>query len=236
MELFEEVGQTLSRTGQGLAQKARDTAQVTKLKLAVSEDERAIEGIYLSIGKAYCRMCEACSPEQLPSEATSEPIASLLTSLWERKQQSLFYIAANDQPTAVFVQLIKSVRNLLPISLDSKVGLPQSNDLFARIAVLHDQITGIAGQFIVDNAFCRCAGFNDFPNLRKIGSCVVAAVFTGDHSAFDDLGKIFPFCIIQNRGQFSGTPVFRPVGTGPAYILKTFIFRGNEMTHVLSLP
>ena len=81
MELFEEVGQTLSRTGQGLAQKARDTAQVTKLKLAVSEDERAIEGIYLSIGKAYCRMCEACSPEQLPSEATSEPIASLLASL-----------------------------------------------------------------------------------------------------------------------------------------------------------
>ena len=118
----------------------------------------------------------------------------------------------------------------------SKVGLPQSNDLFARIAVLHDQITGIAGQFIVDNVFCRCAGFNDFPNLRKIGSCVVAAVFTGDHSALDDLGKIFPFCIIQNRGQFSGTPVFRPVGTGPAYILKTFIFRGNEMTHVLSLP
>ena len=73
MELFEEVGQTLSRAGQGLAQKARDTAQVTKLKLAVSEDERAIEGIYLSIGKAYCRMCEACSPEQLPSEATSKP-------------------------------------------------------------------------------------------------------------------------------------------------------------------
>ena len=72
MELFEEVGQTLSRAGQGLAQKARDTAQVTKLKLAVSEDERAIEGIYLSIGKAYCRMCEACSPEQLPSEAASE--------------------------------------------------------------------------------------------------------------------------------------------------------------------
>ena len=57
MELFEEVGQTLSRTGQSLAQKARDTAQVTKLKLAVSEDERAIEGIYLSIGKAYCQMC-----------------------------------------------------------------------------------------------------------------------------------------------------------------------------------
>lgn len=89
MELFEEVGQALSRTGQGLAQKARDTAQVTKLKLAVSEDERAIEGIYLSIGKAYCQMCEACSPEQLPSEATSEPIASLLTSLRERKQQLL---------------------------------------------------------------------------------------------------------------------------------------------------
>ena len=65
MELFEEVGQTLSRAGQGLAQKARDTAQVTKLKLAVSEDERAIEGIYLSIGKAYCRMCEACSPETI---------------------------------------------------------------------------------------------------------------------------------------------------------------------------
>ena len=48
-----------------------------------------IKGIYLSIGKAYCRMCEACSPEQLPSEAASEPIASLLTSLRERKQQLL---------------------------------------------------------------------------------------------------------------------------------------------------
>ena len=74
MELFEEVGQTLSRAGQGLAQKARDTAQVTKLKLAVSEDERAIEGIYLSIGKAYCRMCKrdprnSCRPRPHPSRS-----------------------------------------------------------------------------------------------------------------------------------------------------------------------
>ena len=71
MELFEEVGQTLSRAGQGLAQKARDTAQVTKLKLAVSEDERAIEGIYLSIGKAYCQMCEACSPDRVSADKPS---------------------------------------------------------------------------------------------------------------------------------------------------------------------
>ena len=89
MELFEEVGQTLSRTGQGLAQKARDTAQVTKLKLSISEDERAIDSIYLSIGKAYCQLCEACSDEQLPPESKAEPLASLLERHRTRKQQML---------------------------------------------------------------------------------------------------------------------------------------------------
>lgn len=74
MELFEEVGQTLSRAGQGLAQKARDTAQVTKLKLAVSEDERAIEGIYLSIGKAIAGCAKrvprnSCRPRPHPSRS-----------------------------------------------------------------------------------------------------------------------------------------------------------------------
>ena len=89
MELFEEVGQTLSRTGQGLAQKARDTAQVAKLKLSISEDERAINGIYLSIGKAYCQLCESRPKDQLPPEAKSEPLSSLLESLRVRKQQML---------------------------------------------------------------------------------------------------------------------------------------------------
>ena len=89
MEFFEEVGQTLSRTSQGLAQKARDTAQVTKLKLSISEDERAIDGIYLSIGKAYCQLCESLPEDQLPPEARNEPLASLMESLRVRKQQML---------------------------------------------------------------------------------------------------------------------------------------------------
>lgn len=87
MELFDEVGQTLSKTGQGIAQKARDTAQITKLKLAVSEDERAINALYLSIGKAYCQLCGERPEDQLPPEATAEPLASLLGQFRARQKQ-----------------------------------------------------------------------------------------------------------------------------------------------------
>lgn len=89
---------------------------------------------------------------------------------------------------------------------------------------------------IVNNAFRCCTGFNDFPDLGKIGRCIMSAVFTGDHSALDDLGKVFPFCIIQDRSQFSGIPILGTVRARSTNVLKAFIFGGNEMAHVVSLP
>ena len=110
----------------------------------------------------------------------------------------LLDIAANDQSAAVFVQLIKPVCHFLTVGLDGKVSLSQCDDLFAWVAILHNQIAGIAGQFIVDNAFRCRTGFNDFPDLRKIGRGIMPAVFAGDHCALNDLGKILPLCIVQN--------------------------------------
>ena len=149
----------------------------------------------------------------------------------------LLDIAAHDQSAAVFAQLVETVCHFLPIGLDGEIGLSQRDDLFARITVLHDQIAGVAGQLVV-NKFLHTAVRHRrcFPDLRKTFGNVMPTVFTGDHSALDDLGKVFPFCIIQDRSQFSGIPILGTVRVRSANVLKAFIFGGNEMAHVVSLP
>ena len=77
-------------------------------------------------------------------------------------------VAANDQALAVFIQLIEPVGDFLTVSLDGEIGLTERNDFFTRVPILDDQITGVAGQLIIFDAFCRSPGFYDFVDVNKI--------------------------------------------------------------------
>jgi hypothetical protein len=80
----------------------------------------------------------------------------------------LFNVSANNKPFVVFVQLVKIVGNLLTACLNSKIGLPCGNNVLAWVTVLHNQITGVAREFIINNFF----GFPD------VGKTKVASVFS----------------------------------------------------------
>ena len=84
----------------------------------------------------------------------------------------LFNIAAYYKPFVVFIELVKIICDFLASGLDSKVSLSVSDNFFARIAVLDDEIAGIAGKLIVNNAF----GFVD---LNKMVVNIESAVFAG---------------------------------------------------------
>ena len=78
------------------------------------------------------------------------------------------YARVSSGKDAMLVQLVEPVSHFLPVGLDSKVGLAKRDNLFARIAVLDDKITGIPAQFIIHDPLAGGACLNDFPDLRKI--------------------------------------------------------------------
>lgn len=75
MAFLDELGKTLtktsqkiSQTGQTVAKKAKDMAEVSNLKLQVKEEERQLRGIYEEIGEKYCDLYGECPEEVLKEE------------------------------------------------------------------------------------------------------------------------------------------------------------------------
>jgi hypothetical protein len=69
-----------------------------------------------------------------------------------------------------------------------KIGLPQRDDLFARIAVLHDEITGVAREFVINLFTLGAAPDGDhFADLNKMVIDRDAAVLAGKHGPFEHL-------------------------------------------------
>lgn len=82
----------------------------------------------------------------------------------------LLDVAANHQPLVVLVQLVEVVCHFLPARLQGEIGLSKGNDFFARVAVLHDQVTGVTGEPVIENCFRFRPGrhFDRFPDLGKM--------------------------------------------------------------------
>ncbi len=53
MAFFEQIGKRLTDAGQNVAQQTKDLADVTKLKTAISEKEKKISQLFLSLGQTY---------------------------------------------------------------------------------------------------------------------------------------------------------------------------------------
>jgi len=53
MAFFEDLGKMISQTSQGAVQKAKDSAEVSKLKGIISDEEKRINAICTEIGKRY---------------------------------------------------------------------------------------------------------------------------------------------------------------------------------------
>lgn len=82
MAFFDDLGKKLSQTGAEAADKAKEVAQVAKLKSQISDEERNIKQQYIQLGKAFYEANPDCveSPyaEAISSiKASQEKIASL---------------------------------------------------------------------------------------------------------------------------------------------------------------
>lgn len=53
MAFFDDLGKKISQTGAEAADKAKEVAQVAKLKSRISDEERNIKQQYIQIGKAF---------------------------------------------------------------------------------------------------------------------------------------------------------------------------------------
>ena len=55
MDFFEKVGETVTEKGKEVADKARETAEIIRLKSQIATCEEVMKKNYLEIGKAYYR-------------------------------------------------------------------------------------------------------------------------------------------------------------------------------------
>ena len=53
MAFFEQIGKKISDAGQGAAQQAKIFSEVAKLNSSISDKEKKINQLYISIGQAY---------------------------------------------------------------------------------------------------------------------------------------------------------------------------------------
>lgn len=53
MDLFEQIGKRLTDVGQNVAQQTKNLADVTQLNSAISDKEKKISQLYLSVGQQY---------------------------------------------------------------------------------------------------------------------------------------------------------------------------------------
>lgn len=62
-------------------------------------------------------------------------------------------VATNDKPFSVFVKLVEVISDFLRPRLYGEICLPKSDDFFSWVAILDDEITGIACKRVVNDGF-----------------------------------------------------------------------------------
>lgn len=72
MAFLDDLGKKLSQTGAEAADKAKEVAQVAKLKSQISDEERNIKQQYIQIGKAFFEANPDC---------TEAPYAGMISAI-----------------------------------------------------------------------------------------------------------------------------------------------------------
>ena len=95
--------------------------------------------------------------------------------------------------------------------LHSEIVLCKCDLRLAGIAVLRNQVAGIAGQHIIINLALRTFGkFDHFPDAGKMILDMLSCVYTRIPRLFDYIVEFFPLRIAEKPAKFSRTPTFVP--------------------------
>ena len=112
-----------------------------------------------------------------------------------QKPIPLFNISTDNDPSSIFIKLIKIICYFLTICLDSKIGLTKCNHFLSRVTVLHNQIASIYRKFIIFYRLACSTCFHYFDNLSKIVCYFVSAVLT--RCSIDYFLKVSPLKIVK---------------------------------------
>ena len=123
-------------------------------------------------------------------------------------------LAAQHQAAFVFIELAKAgaVRQFLTPSLQREVGLTMGNHRLGRIAVLHDEVAGIAGEaHVLDRASRAGANLDHFGDVTEMVGYGVAGLRAGLLRLLHHTLKISPVLVLQQWCQVAREPKLAPV-------------------------
>jgi hypothetical protein len=121
--------------------------------------------------------------------------------------------------------------------LDGEIGLPESDDLFGRVAVFDNQLAGVAGELKIFHApFVPQPISTIFAELSKMVRGFKAAVLKGERCPVQKLCQIAPLDIFQNKGKFERRPILASVRAYDFYILESlYSFALNSVRRLSSV-
>ncbi len=135
-------------------------------------------------------------------------------------------LVADSQTLVVLAESGESlvIAQLLAAGLQGEVGLAVGDDRLGRIAVLHDQVAGVAGQVDVGHlAFGARADFDHIEDILEMVGLGVAAVAAGFLGPFDYRQEVAVFRVLQHAGKLARHPVFVAVGIELADALEGLV-------------
>ncbi|MDO8263503.1 MAG: hypothetical protein Q7T21_09770 [Gallionella sp.] len=136
-------------------------------------------------------------------------------------------LIANRQPLLVFRQTREFlvVIQLLSPRLHREISLPVGNHRLGRIAVLHDQITGITRQVhIGDFAPGARANSDHFGDITEMVIHDTPGLLASQPGFLHHLHKISPILIFQQGSEVAGKPIFVA-----AFVNLADAFKGGVM-------
>ena len=120
---------------------------------------------------------------------------SVVPNLWRAETRSAFQKALLNQ--------------FCPAGLHRKIGLGKSDFLFSGVAVLGDEITGVAAQHdVIHLALAARAEINHFVDVNKMVFDGMAGDFAGGFRLGNGRVEIAPFIVAEQVLQVAGKPVF----------------------------
>ncbi|MGN0510029.1 MAG: zinc-ribbon domain-containing protein [Lachnospiraceae bacterium] len=82
MAFFDDIGRKLSATSQTMVNKAKGAADITGLKVQISNEEKKLEMYYRNLGKTYYELQKECAEPQV------QELVDLITKSFEKIEET----------------------------------------------------------------------------------------------------------------------------------------------------
>ena len=119
-----------------------------------------------------------------------------------------FHFLPQEKAAVIFRSL---VGQFLTARLNGKIRLPQGDDFFRGVGVLHHQVAGIPREVHrLDRPLRAAADLDHFGDLNEMVLDALGAVETGGSGLLDNLLEIAVIGVAENLGEVSAGPEFPP--------------------------